>query len=207
MKRAMQRRRSPGFTLVEMLVAVLVFALLSAAGVVVLAQAADHQAAVGERLARLGEFQRARALLQADLAQVALRRVRHPGGDAARDAFVGRAAHAGGRTRGPLLAFVRRGWTNPDGLPRASLQYVEYRLVDGRLERSSRPMLDGVASDPPQLVLAGVSSARVAYRDRGHWNDGWPGGASAMPEALRLDLELEDIGHVTQLFLLPGATP
>lgn len=201
------RRQVAGFTLVEMLVAVLVFALISAAGVVVLAQAADHQATVGARLDRLGEFQRARALLQADLSQVALRRVRSPDGGAARDAFAGRAAHAGRHAADPLLGFARRGWTNPDGLPRASLQYVEYRLVDHRLERSSRPMLDGAASGKPQVVLSGVTSARLAYLDRGNWSDGWPGGALAVPEAVRLELEMDGIGHVTQLFLLPGGTP
>lgn len=98
------RRQVAGFTLVEMLVAVLVFALISAAGVVVLAQAADHQATVGARLDRLGEFQRARALLQADLSQVALRRVRSPDGGAARDAFAGRAAHAGRHAADPCSA-------------------------------------------------------------------------------------------------------
>lgn len=195
--------RNRGFTLVEMLVALLVFALLSAAGVVVLVQAAEHQAVVGTRLDRLGEFQRARSLLQADLSQVAVRRVRHPSGAAARDAFTGRAVR-GGPAAEPLLAFVRDGWSNPDALPRASLQYVEYRLVDGRLERSTRPMLDGVASGPPQVLLTGVSSARLAYRDHGQWNDGWAGGAAARPEALRLALELDGIGQVTQLFLLPG---
>lgn len=205
MRRAMPSRRSPGFTLVEMLVAVLVFALLSAAGVVVLVQAADHQAAVGARLARLGKFQRARALLQADLSQVAVRRVRHPDGGAARDAFAGRPLHVGSLSSTPLIAFVRRGWSNPDALPRASLQYVEYRLVDGRLERSTRPMLDGAASGAPQVLLTGVSSAQLAYRDRGQWSDGWAGGATAQPEALRLAFELDGIGQVTQLFLLPGA--
>lgn len=196
-----------GFTLVEMLVAVLVFALISAAGVVVLAQAADHQATVGARLERLGEFQRARALLQADLSQVALRRVRSPDGDATRDAFTGRAVHSGRRSASPILGFARRGWTNPDGLSRASLQYVEYRLVGHRLERGSRPMLDGAASGEPQVVLSGVTSARLAYLDHGNWSDGWPGGALAMPQAVRLELEMDGIGHVTQLFLLPGGAP
>ena len=52
---------------------------------------------------------------------------------------------AASQARAPLLAFVRRGWHNPDALPRPSMQYVEYRLVDGQLERSARGALDGAA--------------------------------------------------------------
>ena len=61
-----------GFTLVEMLVALLVFALLSAVGVTVMAYAADNQGVVQARMDRLGEFQRARALLKAGAAAVDL---------------------------------------------------------------------------------------------------------------------------------------
>src|SRR3546814_8509418 len=68
--------KAPGFTLVEMLVALLIFAMLSAVGVTVMAYAADNQGVVKARMDRLGELQSARALLKADLAQAAVRRVR-----------------------------------------------------------------------------------------------------------------------------------
>jgi general secretion pathway protein J len=189
-----------GFTLVEMLVALFIFGLLSAAGVAVMAYAADNRGVVHERMERLGEFQRARALLRADLGQAAVRRVRHGDGQSARRAFIdGRPGDTG-----PLLGLVRRGWSNPDADPRASLQYIEYRLADGRLERSSRPMLDGAAAGTPQVLLTGVRSASLRYRYRGAWISGWPGGAEALPEAIAMDLELDRIGHVSQVFLLPG---
>lgn len=189
-----------GFTLLEVLVALLIFGLIAAAGVAVMAYAADNQGVVASRMDRLGEFQRARGLLRADLSQVALRRTRRADGSPARDAFVaGRPGDAG-----PLLAFVRRGWENPEGDPRASLQYVEYRLADGRLERSARAALDGNAGAEPQVLLTGIRAADIAFRDRGAWNDGWPGGAERMPEAIELDLELDGIGRVRQRFLLPG---
>lgn len=192
--------RHRGFTLVEMLVALLVFGLLSVAGVSVLVYAADNRDVISARMERLGEFQRARGLLKADLSQAAMRRVRQGNGAAARDAFVGNRLG----NPGPLFAFVRRGWANPDAEPRASLQYVEYRLVDGQLERSARGALDGVAPAAPQVMLTGIEDAAIAYRYRGEWLDGWPGGAETMPQAVRLDLELDGIGRVEQLFLLPG---
>ena len=195
-----------GFTLVEMLVALLVFVMLSAVGVAVMAYAADNQDVVQARMDRLGEFQRARALLKADLAQAAVRRVRERDGTPARNAFVGSTADASRTTSGaaPFLALVRRGWSNPDAQPRASMQYVEYRLVDGQLERSIRAALDGAAPGVPQVVLTGIESATIAYHYRGQWTDGWPGGATALPDAVRLQLRLEGLGRIEQLFLLPG---
>lgn len=194
--------RARGFTLVEMLVALAIFGLVSAAGVAVMAYAADNQGVVRARMDRLGEFQRARGLLRADLGQAALRRVRNGDGAPARRAFIaGQPGHV------PLFGFVRRGWANPDGDPRASLQYVEYRLADGRLERSSRPALDGAAAGDPQVLLSGVRAASIRYRHRGQWLDGWPGGAGDLPEALELVLDVDGLGRVRQAFLLPGVRP
>ena len=196
--------KAAGFTLIEMMVALLVFALLSAVGVGVMAYAADNQGVIQSRMDRLGEFQRARGLLQADLAQAAVRRVRGRDGTAARNSFVGRTDGAG-RDGEPLLALVRRGWANPDGEPRASLQYVEYRIVDGQLERASRAALDGAATGTPQVLLTGIREASIEYHHRGRWNRGWAGGAEAMPDAVRLTLELAGLGRIEQVFLLPGS--
>lgn len=195
-----------GFTLVEMLVALLIFGMLAGVGVAVMAYAADNQGVVQLRMDRLGELQRARALLKADLAQAAVRRVRGRDGSPARNAFIGSNARAAGATSGtePLLALVRRGWINPDAEPRASMQYVEYRLVDGQLERSVREALDGAAPGVPRVMLTGIESAAIGYHYRGQWLDGWPGGASALPDAVRLQLQLDGLGRIEQLFLLPG---
>lgn len=192
-----------GFTLVEVLVALAVFTLLAAGGVTVMAWASASQGATQARMARVGDLQRARAMLQADLSQAAPRRTRNAAGVAAVQAFTGSAAPGAGL----LFAFTRRGWENPQGKPRASLQYVEYRLQDGRLERSARPMLDGARMDRPQLVIEGVDDARVLYRFRGEWMDGWPGGMDQVPEAVRLTLDLEGIGRVEQAFLMQGQWP
>ena len=195
------RHRHAGLSLVEVLVALAVFALLAAAAVGVLAWAAGQQGAVRARMDRIAELQRAHALLQADLGQVVLRRVRDADGQLSRNAF--RAAPPDDR-RLPLLGFVRGGWDNPDAAPRPSLQYVEYQLVRDRLERRTRPALDGTEPGPPQVVLAGVRAVRTGFYSHRQWSDGWTGGATALPQAVMVEVELADLGTVRQLFLLPG---
>ena len=191
--------RAAGFTLVEMLVALVVFGLLSTATVGVLVHAADNREVVGARMDRLGEFQRARALVKADLGQAAPRQVRRGDGSAARTAFIGQRPGDA-----PLWGFVRRGWSNPDRIARASLQYVEYRIAGRQLERTAHAALDGARAPTPQVVLTGVDATAIAYRYRGQWNDGWPGGADEIPEAIRLTLQVDGLGTIEQLFLLPG---
>lgn len=199
--RACPRARTQrGFTLLEVLASLAIFGLIAAAGVSVMAYAVDSRGVLQERMDRLGEFQRTRALLRADLSQAAVRLVRRADGSSARHAFLG------GRPdeAGPLFAFVRRGHENPGGAPRASLEYVEYRIVDGRLERSARAAVDGATPPPARVLIDGITRARVAYLVDGRWNDGWHGGTESLPAAIALDLDLEGIGFVRQRFLLPG---
>lgn len=191
--------RRPGFTLVEMLVALFIFGLLAAAGVTVMGYAVDAQAQVRTRMDRIAEFQRMRAILKADLAQAAARRTRGLDGAAAPSAFTG------GGTGGALMTLVRRGWENTEDRPRASLQYVEYLVIEGRLERSARPALDGAPLGPPQVLFDGVERFEPAFLSRGQWTPTWTARPDAeLPDAVRLDMQLKGVGPVTQLFAVPS---
>lgn len=190
-----------GFTLVEMMVALLIFGLVAAAGVAVMSFSVDNQQVVRARTHRLGELQRARAALKADLAQAAQRPVRDALGQPATRSFGGGEQAAGG----PLLQLVRRGWDNPDQAARPSLQAVEYRLTEGRLERRVRPALDGTDPGSPQVLLTGVREGRVAFLVRGEWVEALPNGvAQPLPQAVRLELTLADYGPLSQLFVVTG---
>jgi general secretion pathway protein J len=72
--------RRGGFTLVEVLVALAIFALLAGAGALVLSQTIDTRFALRAETDRIGDLQRMHAMLKADLAQAAPRRVRAPTG-------------------------------------------------------------------------------------------------------------------------------
>ena len=191
----MTRQPVNGFTLVETLVALMVFGLLAAAGVAILGNSVDAQRHVETVTGSVQDMQRLRAALRADLAQAASRPSRDENG-ASRPAF------ESGDDNGILFSLVRRGWENPDGAPRPGLQYVTYRLHAGQLERLSRPLVDGAAFGPPAILLKEVSAVTLAYHDGDGWREAWtPENPALLPRAVRLDLTTARFGTLRQLFL------
>ncbi len=185
-----------GFTLVELMVALFIFAILSAAGVSLLRFSVDSQTASREALAEMSSIRRMNAALTNDLGQIAPRPARDQAG-ARQNAFFG-----GGGTDGDLLiSFVRRGWSNYDGDARSSLQKVDYRLVDGVLERQAYPHVDGSEALPAAQLVTGVESIALRYRSNGEWRERWdPTLPTELPDAVELIVVIEDLGPVRQLF-------
>lgn len=191
-----------GFTLVELLVALVIFGLLSAAGVALLSFSVRSQELASERLDEIGDFRRFSAIATSDFAQAAPRLSRDENG-------VVRPAFLGGTGQAELvsLSFVRRGWENLDGSSRSSLQKVQYRLRDNRLERVGHRHVDGAAPMDPVTLVEGVRSLRLRYRDgRGDWRERWdPARPAEMPLVVEMIVELEGRGAVRQLFLVGAA--
>jgi len=194
MKRS--RISEAGFTLVELMVALFIFGILSAAGVALLSFSVDSQTASREALADMSSIRRVNASLTNDLGQIAPRPARDEAG-ARQNAFFG----GGGADGDLLISFVRRGWSNHDGEPRSSLQKVDYRLVDGVLERRAYPHVDGAEPLPAARLVSGVESIALRYRSDGEWRDRWdPTLATELPDAIELIVEIEGLGPVRQLF-------
>lgn len=202
------RTREDGFTLIEVMVALLIFAILASAGVALLSFSARAQAASGRKLDDLAALNRTLSILSADLAQARARAVRDEAGTPL-PAFVG---EGNGDAR-PLLRLVRGGWTNLDAQGRPEAQKVEYRLDGGVLQRLGYPQIDGAAPLPPAPLLDRVRAVRLRYRFRGAWSDRWDGGGGvALPQALELRIGRADGVEYRQLFLVgtgyaPPVTP
>ena len=186
--------RRNGFTLVEMLIALSIFGMLTAAGVALLGVSARTQETSDRLLAEVGETRRLGALLGADLA-LAVPRIH-------RDE-VGRPlpAFAGGADSLLLLDLVRRGWDEGEG---ASLQRVGYRLRDGRLERLAFPRVDGGGEPVATRLIDGVGAIRLRFRDdEGEWRGDWaPTDPTRLPTAVELVTRSSAQGTIRQLFLV-----
>lgn len=207
------KRGQHGLTLVELLVAMLVFSFVASASVYALRLSINARDQLEAADGRIAEIEIARIVLKEDLAQIVDRPARDEFGDKARAAFRGGAEI---RLRNPvpgetlLMGFVRGGWANPGGdAPRSSLQYVEYLEKNGALVRRIRPFLDA-ARGQPQYDRILISDARdievrfLAGEIRGEldWAASWPlpGAGSAPPQAVSLRFVSDRFGALRDDF-------
>lgn len=186
-----------GFTLVEMMVALAIFAILASAGVGMLRASVDTQAAVDQRLAEVGSLGRLEAVLTSDLAQALDRPSRGPSGE--RPAFEGDPTG---------LRMVRTGHANLDEAARSELQRVEWRSAAQAITRSGYTNVDG-GDDTPAIARLAKDVRRAAFRYRladGSWTASFRSSPrQALPSAVELSLERLGAPAIVMVFALPQA--
>ncbi len=197
------RLSEAGFTLVELLVALAIFAMISVAGVTLLRSGSDTQLAVKSRLEQYSRTNRLYNAMEGDLAQAVSRTVRDQAGLPVPAFTAGDAV-----TPGALFGFVRAGWSNYDQAPRAGLQRVAYALEGGTLKRISWPMLDGAAPLDAAILVENVSAVRLQFRDeKGVWRSDWTAtDADALPRAVELRMTVQRRPEQRMLFLVGPQT-
>ncbi len=184
--------KANGFTLIELMVGLFIFGLMAAAGTSMLASASTASAQAGKLTDDTGDLARLTSLLNADLAQAAPRPWRDTAGQP-QPAF-----SAGDYS---LFTLVRRGWANPAGSPRASLQRVSWRLEGDRLIRRSAAMVDGSDAGSETVMLSGVAAARLRLLGPRGWQEGWAG-TDTLPRAAELTLAGPALGEVRQVLIV-----
>lgn len=171
--------RRNGFTLIEMLVALAIFAIIAGGALMLLRFSVDAELASKRKTEQIAAARRFLSVWTADLAQAAPRPARDEGG----------TAHPALEAGGPIvLRLVRSGWENLDGAPRPSLQKVEYRWDGKALVRSGYPFPDGAAPDPGSAVLPLAQAPALRFRGGdGVWRDRWePQRQAELPVAIEI---------------------
>lgn len=192
---------SAGFTLIELMVAVSVFAVISAAMLVALNEILRGAAQSRDELERLAALQRGFVTMGNDFRQAVPRPTRDQLGD----------SMPALTRRGERLHLTRAGHRSLAGGQGSNLQHIAYELAeDGRLLRHSWPVLDrGNRSEPrTQVMLDNVEALTLRYRYRGGWRDQWPpanepDASVDQLRAIAIRLELSDYGAVSRTFALP----
>lgn len=194
-----------GFTLLEILVALIIFSLMSVMayrGLTTVLQSRTH-------LAQENQKWRAVAMLFArmekDLSMLAKRPIRDPG-DLMAAALVGKTTAQG--EQDALLMFTRMGLPEQANALAGPLRFG-YRLRSDSVEQLIWPVLDAAPRSLPSvnILLEQVTRFELHYLDRlGAWHATWPlpGSTQDLPSAVQVTLELSSKERITRLFALPA---
>ena len=194
-----------GFTLLELIVALAIFAMMAAMAYGGLQSVLDTRQRTDEQAQRLNALLTTMTFLERDLEQAASRSIRDEFGDT-QPPMMGDSNSASTR-----LELTRFGWSNPLKRERSTLQRVGYRLENGVLVRESWYALDRPPESKPVRadLLDHVSALRFRFMDKtGTWQESWPPTtnqgslATFLPRAVEVTLTLDDWGEIRRLFPL-----
>ncbi len=197
-------RRAAGFSLIELLVAVAVFALASALAWAGLSAVTDTRQRLAQEQDAFAAVQRSVDFLARDLATAVDRPVR-AGQAGRRPALVGDAHR---------LAFTRKGVASELESNDSALQRVSWFVDAKALVRGRFAVLDR-ADDRAftrRNMDEGIEGFRLRYLDhKGGWHDRWPPGQSGnadsatLPRAVEFRIRFKSLGEVRRLIALPPA--
>jgi general secretion pathway protein J len=202
-------RYNAGFTLLELLVAMAIFALLSVMAYAGLSTVLSANQILDTNMERLTEVQRSVTLLSRDIRQTINRAIRDTYGDTKQPLIGATTLDTLGT---PVVELTRTGYANPLGTKRSFLQRVAYHVEEETLYRNSWRVLDQ-AQDSEADVLAichDVKSLVLRYLDQEDaWHEQWPPSdpdyqGVVLPKAIEVSLELTDWGNVVRLLPLAG---
>ncbi|MCB1878044.1 MAG: type II secretion system minor pseudopilin GspJ [Chromatiales bacterium] len=204
-RRTKPSRFAAGFTLLELLLALAIFSLVSAMAYGGLKAVLDAAEVTNRQAGRLDELQRAFLRLETDLEQAAPRPIRDAYGD--RQPAMRYEAGLSG-----TLEFTRGGRPNPAGFARSDLERIAYRVKDKTLYRYSWLSLDRGDDTPPLELdlVSGVETLQVRFLGpSGEWDEDWPPRTDetdprTLPKALGITLQVEGFGEVYRVFRIAG---
>lgn len=197
------RSLQKGFTLLEVLIAVALFAMISLAASGMLVAMIDSSERGKVASDKLNELQMAFLVMERDFTQMTRRTVRLEGDEPLKEFIFSNESSYSSDTQG--LAFVRQGWRNPGLLlPRSDVQAVTYQLEDDTLNRLHFIFVDAVVGEEPKVrpLITGVKQVDFEFHNGVKWSNELP--KEDLPLAIAIELDLEEFGLVRRQFLVPG---
>ncbi len=195
-----------GFTLLEVLLAVAIFAVISLASFSIFNGVLKTDEYSQQHSEQLNQVQRAWLLIERDFIQLTKRSMRIEG-EAPLSGYIHNNVELLSSSD-QSIAFVRQGWTNPGLLiPRSDLQSVAYRLNENNLERLHYNFVDSVAGEQPKIriIIEGVSALSFEY----YYVDSWQPELQdeQLPLAIKVNITSDKLGELHRKFLVQEVRP
>ncbi|PKI03335.1 type II secretion system minor pseudopilin GspJ [Glaciecola sp. 33A] len=158
--------KQSGFTLIEILVAMAIFALIAVGSVAMLTAVSAKNDLSDQRMQSLQTMQRAMLIIERDFLQMVPRKTRLEGEVSDTLVFAGKFAF---ESESDGLGFVRSGWHNPQlTLRRSTLQSVAYRTQNKELQRLYSTYVDNAIGFEPKVrvLLEGIESVSFEFLEK-----------------------------------------
>ncbi|MEO6023622.1 MAG: type II secretion system minor pseudopilin GspJ [Burkholderiales bacterium] len=201
------KSRHRGFTLIEVLIAITLFAVMSGLAYRGLASILNAKERVTQENVKWRGVAMFFARLENDLLAAVPRPIRDSNNLQA-EAFIAKAVFSK-ESEGQLM-FTRMGLPGTEGVLAAPQRYG-YRLKDRTIETMVWPVLDQGKRTVPAIypVLEGVTALKLRYLNAANqWVEGWPVGvanpaiSAQLPKAVEVSLTLESGEELTRLMLV-----
>ncbi|MFQ3205984.1 MAG: general secretion pathway protein J [Glaciecola sp.] len=199
----LKNREQSGFTLIEILVAMAIFALIAVGSVTMLTAVSAQNELSDERMQALQTMQRAMLIIERDFLQMVPRKTRVEGEVSDILVFAGEFEF---ESESDGIGFVRSGWHNPQlTLRRSTLQSVAYRTQNKELQRLYSTYVDNVIGFEPKVrvLLKGIESVSFEYLDKFdkktfEWIEAEP--VEELPIAVAIIIKSEVYGEIRREF-------
>lgn len=186
-----------GFTLIEILVAVLIFALLSTAAYAALDILLRTQKAIQQRSFALQQLQTAVGRFERDIRQAITRGVHDEYGEPVPAL----------RGTGAAIEISRGGLSNPLDEARASIERVGWSLNADSLTRVQHRTLDRASNSKPITtpIAENITRLQFRYLDGEQWRTQWPKPNSEaaqrdqLPRAVELIVDSSTFGEIRRI--------
>lgn len=203
------QNRSPaqpqGFTLLEVLIALSLFAVLSAMAFGGLNQLLGQHQQLQNKQQRFVDIQSAIQVLERDFLHIKPRTIRDAFGDP-------QAALKGNASPEFNYQLTSKAWFNPHNAHGVLLQRVGYQLQGQTLWRSYWPQLDaGVGTLPIRYpLLEQVLDFKIRFmQPQNQWLEFWPQinqrNLKSLPKAIEIRLITQDLGTIYRILEIPQA--
>jgi len=201
-----QQVKQNGFTLIEILIAIAIFATLSLAAYQILQGVLRSGEISREHDKHLVEIQRGMLLIERDFVQM-VARISRTGNVEDENLQVLYAGKKVLDSDSEGIEFNRLGWTNPlNLLPRSTILRVGYRVKNNQLQRLYYLHPDTVAGEKPeqQVILNDVDSLSFRFWDD-DWIDTW-NADKTIPKGIEMTINSQHYGELKRIFILPDSS-